>query len=73
MGFQKNEIFWVMKSLWIFFGVITKLGKFQGSFLMNFMVFLKLNVHNWDIVLGCKISNNVLGCLIFLIIFWGKK
>ena len=25
-GFQKNEYFWGMKILWIFFGVITKLG-----------------------------------------------
>ena len=34
--FQKNEYFWGMKILWIFFGVVTKLDYIKGSFLCIF-------------------------------------
>ena len=37
-----------MKTLWIFLGVITKLGLFEGHF-YAFRVFFKVKVQNWDI------------------------
>ena len=40
---------------------------------MQFRVFFKVKVQNWDIFLVAKISNIFLGCLKFLIIFWGER
>ena len=35
--------------------------------------FLKVNIQNGDIFLGCKISNIFLGCFKFLIFFGGER
>ena len=40
---------------------------------MQFRVFLKVKVQNWDIFGVAKISNIFLGCLKFLIFFWGER
>ena len=40
------NIFWGMKILWIFLGVITKFDYIQGSFLYILGSFLKVNVQN---------------------------
>ena len=41
---------------------------------MQFRVFFKVTVQNWDIFLGvAKISNIFLGCLKYLIFFWGER
>ena len=37
--FQKNEYFFGMKILWIFLGVITKIGPYLGVISMHFRVF----------------------------------
>ena len=51
-GFQKKNLLG-MKILWIFFGVITKLGYILGSFLSILGYFLKVNVQNGGYFLGC--------------------
>ena len=53
-GFQKNEYFLGMKILCIFFWVIPKMDNFLGLFLCILGSFLKVNIHNDDISLGCK-------------------
>ena len=40
---------------------------------MEFRVFFKVKVQNWDILWVAKISNISLGCLKFLIFFWGEQ
>ena len=40
---------------------------------MQFRVFFKVTVQNWDIFCVAKISNNFLGCLKFLIFFWCER
>ena len=40
---------------------------------MHFRAFFKSKVQNWDIFGVAKISNIFLGCLIFLIFFWGER
>ena len=52
-GFQKNDILFGMKILWIFFGVITKLVYIKGSFLCILVSFVKVNVQNGGYFLGC--------------------
>ena len=39
---------------------------------MQFRVFFKVNVQNWDIFWVAKISNIFWGYLKFLIFFWGE-
>ena len=64
-GFKKNENFWGLKVLWIFFWVITKLDYMKGSFLYILGSFLKAMVQNGGggggIFRVAKISN----------VFWG--
>ena len=62
--YRKINIFWGMKTSWIFFGVITKLDYILGLLLCILGSFLKVNVQNGDI------PNIFRGCLEFLI-FWG--
>ena len=40
---------------------------------MHFRVFFKVKVQNWDIFWVAKVSNIFLGCLKFLIFFWGER
>ena len=40
---------------------------------MQFRVFFKVKVQNWDIFWVAKISNIFWGCLKFLIFFWGER
>ena len=48
-GVRKMNIFGGMTSLWIFFGVLTKLVWFLGLFLCMLWSFLKAKVvQNWD-------------------------
>ena len=46
------NIFWGMKMLLIFFGVITKLDYIYGSFLCILGFFLKVNVQNGGCFFG---------------------
>ena len=46
------NIFWGMKILLIFFGVITKLDYILGSFLCILGSFLKIKVQNGDVFWG---------------------
>ena len=43
------------------------------SFLCNLGSFFKVKVQNWDNFWVAKISNIFLGCLKFLIFFWGER
>ena len=66
------NIFWGMKSL-IFFLGHPKIGLVLGVISMYFRVFLKVNIQNRDIFLGCKNSNIFWGSLKFLIFFGGER
>ena len=60
-----------MKTLWMFFGVITKLDYIKWSFLCLLWSFLKVKVKNRGYFLGLpKFQIFFLGYLKFLIIFW---
>ena len=61
-GFQKNEYFWGMNKLWIFFGGHHETGLFWRSFLFILGFFLKVKVQN---------ENTFLGVLQFQIYFLG--
>ena len=62
-----------MKILWIFFGGHHKIGLVCGSFLCNLGSFLRSR-YRFGIFFGvAKISNIFLGCLKFLIFFWGER
>ena len=50
--FRKINIFWGMKILWIFFGVITKFDYIKGSFLCILGSIPQVKVQNWDIFMG---------------------
>ena len=52
--FRKMNIFLGMKILWIFLGGHPKIGLVLRVISMYFRVFLKVNIQNRDIVLGCK-------------------
>ena len=68
-GVRKMKIFWDIKILWIFFGVITNLDYIQGSFLCILGSFLKVKVQNggyFGVLLKFKYF---LGYLKFLIFF----
>ena len=60
-GFQKNEYFFCMKILWIFFGGHHEIGLYFRVISMHIGSFLKVKVQNGDIFGVAKISN----------IFWG--
>ena len=47
------NIFWGMKILWIFLGIITKLDYIKESFLCILRSFLKVKVQNGGYFLGC--------------------
>ena len=52
-GFSgKMNIFWGMKILWIFLGVITKLDYIKGSLLCILGFFFKVKVQNWGYFWG---------------------
>ena len=51
-GFQKNEYFFGMKILWIFFGDHHKIRLYLGVISMHFWVFFKVNVQKGGIFLG---------------------
>ena len=51
--FRQMNILLGMKILWIFFGVITKLGYIYGSSLCILGSFLKVKVQNGGYFLGC--------------------
>ena len=55
------NIFWGMKILWIFFGGSSQNLASLRVISMQFRVFFKVKVQNWDIFCVAKISN----------IFWG--
>ena len=57
------DIFWGSSQNWASLRVIS----------MHFRVFFKARVQNWDIFWAAKISNIFLGCLKFLIYFWGER
>ena len=64
MGFsEKLNIFWGMKFLGIFFGVITKLDYILGVISMHFRSFLKVKVQN-------RPRGYFLALLKFQIFFW---
>ena len=46
------NIFWGMKIVWIFFGVIAKLDYILGAFLCILGYFFKANVQNGNIFSG---------------------
>ena len=54
--FPKNEYFWGMKVLWIFFWVITKLNYIYGSFLCILGSFFRARYRMGDIFWAAKIS-----------------
>ena len=72
-GFQKNEYFWGMKILWIFFWGHPKIGLVLGVISMYLGSFLKVNVHNQDIFGGCKNFKYFFGVLDIPDIFLGKQ
>ena len=51
--FRKLNIFWDMKILWIFFGVIIKLDYINRSFVFILGSFLKVKVQNGGYFLVC--------------------
>ena len=65
LGYEEfADIFWGSSQNWASLRVIS----------MQFRVFFQVKVQNWDIFFGvAKISNNFLGCLKFLIFFWGEQ
>ena len=70
LGFQKNEFFWGIKILWIFFWGQHKICLYLGIISMHFRVVSSGQVTEWGIFFGVvKISNIFLGCLKFLIFF----
>ena len=70
--FRKINIFWGMKILWKFLGVITKMDYIMGAFLCILRSFLKVMVQNGDFLGVAKISNIFSGCMEFLIFLWGE-
>ena len=63
LGFQTKLLFLGgMKILWIFFGVITNWASLR-VISMQFRVFCKVKVQNWDILLGCSNFKYFLGVL----------
>ena len=63
-----------MKILWIFFWGHLQIGLvLRGFFLCILGSFLKVNIQNLDIFLGCKNFKYFLGALEISDIFWGVK
>ena len=60
--FRKINIFWGMKTLWIFLGGHHKIGLYLGVISMHFMVFSEGQGTEWGIFLGGAKSSNI---------FWG--
>ena len=67
------NIFWGMKILWIFFGVITKLDYIYESFLCILGSFLKVKVQNGGIFEGCLNFKYIFGVLKISDIFCGER
>ena len=67
------NIFWGMKILWIFFWGHPKIGLVLGVISMNLGSFLKVNIQNRDIVLGCKNFKYLFGVLEISDIFLGER
>ena len=65
--YRKMNIFWGMKILWIFLGVITKIDYVYGPLLCILGSFLEVKVQNGGYFGVAKISIIFLGCLKFLI------
>ena len=65
------NIFWGMKILWIFFWGHPKIGLVLGVIAMYLRSFLKVNIQNQDIFLGCKNFKYFFGVLEISDIFWG--
>ena len=61
-----------MKTLWIFFGVITKLDLYLGVISMHCRVFSEGQGTEWGLFFGVKQIHIFLGCLKFLIFFVGE-
>ena len=84
-GVKNSEFqyfFCIFRKMNIFGGYDDFCGYFWGSsqnwaslrvISMQFRVFFKVNVQNWDIFWVAKISNIILGCLKFLIFFRGER
>ena len=70
-GFQKNNIFWGMKTLWIFFGITTKLDYIKGSFLCILGSFLNVKVQNGGYFLGLLKFQIFSGVFEIPYNFWG--
>ena len=70
-GFQKM-IFLGYEDFVINFWGHYQIGLVRGSFLCILGSFFKVKVQIWDIFWVAKISNIFLGCLKFLIFFWGE-
>ena len=72
LGFQKNDYcFGYEDFVDIFLGSSQNWTIIKGSFLCILGSHLKVKVQNGSICLVAKISNSFLGCLNFLIFFWG--
>ena len=67
------NIFWSMKILWIFFGVITKLDYTYGSFLCTLGSFLKVMVQNDGYFWGWLKLQIFFGVLEIPDIVWGER
>ena len=67
LGFQKNKYFLGMKILWIFFGGHHQIRLYLGVISMHFRVFSLGHGTEWGIFFDI-----FLGCLKFLIFFWGE-
>ena len=73
-GFQKNEYFLGYEVFVDIFWDHHKIGLYLRVISMHFRVFSKGQGTEWRIFLGvAKISNIFLGCLKFLIFFWGER
>ena len=57
-GFRKINIFWGVKILWIFFGVITNWTIFRGHFYAFYGLFLRSR-HRMGIFLGVSKTSNI--------------
>ena len=67
------NIFWGYEDFVDIFWVITKLGQFEGHFYAIKGLFLRSRYRFGIFFWVAKISNIFLGCLKFLIFFWGER
>ena len=71
-GFQKNKYFWGMKTLWIIFGGLHKIGLYLGVISMYFRVLSEGQGTEWRIFLKVAKISNIFGVFDIPDIFWGE-